>query len=120
MLEIIQDENRAIIISSHILSDVEKIMNRAVILKKGRIICNCDFDELLERYIRVRINTKGEKLPDNLPFTDIVDSIQHDGHLVLTIRNTPEETIENLLQTLKCEVEIQPMSLEDIYRIEVS
>ena len=91
-----------------------------MILKKGRIVCDCGFDELLEKYSRVRINTAGGKLPGNLPFTDIVDSVQYDGHLVLTIRDAQKETIENLSQILKCEVEIQPMSLEDIYRIEVS
>ncbi|MBN2182196.1 MAG: ABC transporter ATP-binding protein [Sedimentisphaerales bacterium] len=120
MLEIIQDETRAIIISSHILSDVEKIMNRTVIMKKGRIICDSDFDELLEKYCRIRISIGGGKLPENLPFTDIINSQQGDGQVIFTIRNTPKETIEQLAEKLKCEIEIQPLPFEEIYRIEVS
>lgn len=120
LLEIIQDEKRAIIISSHILSDVEKIINRTVIMRKGRIICDSGFDELLEKYYRIHISAAGGKLPDSMPFTNIINSQQSDGQAILTIRGTPKETIERLAETLKCEIEIKPLSLEEIYRIEVS
>ena len=120
LLEIIQDQSRTIIISSHILSDVEKIMNRTIIMKKGRIICDSGFDELLEKYCRVCINAAGGKLPESMPFKNIINSQQCDDQIILTIRETQKETIEQLAEALKCEIEIQPLSLDEIYRIEVS
>ncbi|MGB2808660.1 MAG: ABC transporter ATP-binding protein, partial [Sedimentisphaerales bacterium] len=56
LLQIIQTENRTIIISSHILSDVEKVVDHAVIMKEGRILLDSSFDELRERFSRVRIS----------------------------------------------------------------
>jgi len=46
LLQIIQDENHTIIISSHILSDVEKIIDHAIIMREGRILRDSSFDSL--------------------------------------------------------------------------
>ncbi len=50
LLELIQDENRTIVISSHILSDVEKVIDHVVIMEEGGIVLDCGFDDLRERY----------------------------------------------------------------------
>ncbi len=120
LLELIQDEKRTIIISSHILSDIEKVMDRTVIMKKGKILCDSGFDDLLEKYCRVRINAVNGKLPAQLPFANIIQSQRNDGQAILTICDTPRETIERQGESLKCDIDIQPLSLEEIYRIVVS
>jgi ABC-2 type transport system ATP-binding protein len=117
LLELIQDEKRTIIISSHILSDIEKIIDRAVFMKKGKIICDSSFDELLEKYCRVRLSAVNQKLPENLPFSNVIQSQRNDGQAILTIHDTPREVIEQQGEAMNCEVDIQPLSLEEIYRI---
>ncbi len=117
ILEMIQDEKRTIIISSHILSDIEKVIDRAVIMKKGQIICDSSFDDLLEKYCRVRLSAVGGKLPASLPFANIIQSQRSDGQALLTLRDTSPESIEQQGEALGCEVEVQPLSLEEIYRI---
>jgi ABC-2 type transport system ATP-binding protein len=72
LVQIIQDENRAIIISSHILSDVEKVIDHAVIMKEGRILVDCSFDQLRERFSRVRISSLSGPLPAALPFENVI------------------------------------------------
>ena len=117
LLELIQGEKRTIIISSHILSDVEKVMDRTVIMKHGRVLCDSGFDDLLEKYCRVHINAVSGKLPAQLPFDNIIKSQRNDGQAILTIHDTPREVLERQGESLKCKIEVQPLSLEEIYRI---
>lgn len=49
-LEFIQDENNSVFISSHIISDLEKICDYITFIHKGRIIFSRTKDELLESY----------------------------------------------------------------------
>jgi len=50
-LEFIQDENHAILISSHIISDLEKICDYICCIHQGRILLTAPKDELLESYV---------------------------------------------------------------------
>ncbi len=120
LLKIIQDGNRTIIISSHILSDVEKVIDHVVIMKQGRIITDCSFDELRERFSRVRVSSLGEKLPAELPFENVVQSRRSDGEAILTVCDSSQERILAQAKALNCWVEIEALPLEDIYRIAVS
>lgn len=49
-LEFIQDENKSIFMSSHILSDLEKVCDYICFIHKGQIIFTESKDELLENY----------------------------------------------------------------------
>jgi ABC-2 type transport system ATP-binding protein len=120
LLQIIQKENRTIIISSHILSDVEKVIDHVVIMKNGRILLDCGFDDLREQFARVRLSALGGELPAELPFTNVVCCQRSNGQAILTIQNVSPEILQQQGQGLKCQIEVQPLSLEDIYRIVVS
>ncbi len=119
LLQIIQDENRTIIISSHILSDVEKIIDHAVIMRAGRILRNCSFDELKEEFCRVRVTALGGELPAKLPFSDAIDHQRSNGQAVMTVKNASREQIEQTAENMNCRAEFQPLPLEDIYKIVV-
>jgi len=120
LLQIIQTENRTIIISSHILSDVEKVIDHTVIMKEGRILLDCSFDELRERFCRVRISALGGELPAELPFENILHCKRSDGQAVLTVQDCPREKLQEQAKSLNCWVEIETLPLEDIYKIVVS
>lgn len=49
-LDFIQDEEHAILVSSHITSDLEKVADYIVFIHKGRVIFSKPKDELLEDY----------------------------------------------------------------------
>lgn len=53
-LEFIQDEEHSILISSHILSDLEKICDYITFIHQGRIVFSENKDELLESYSIVK------------------------------------------------------------------
>lgn len=120
LLQIIQDENKTIIISSHILSDVEKVIDHVVIMKQGRILLDFGFDELRERFSRVRVSALSGELPRELPFANVVQCRRSNGEAILTLQDCSPEQLRQQAEGLNCRIDIQTLPLEDIYRIIVS
>lgn len=48
--EYVMDENKAILFSSHITSDLEKIADRIIFIHKGRLVLSVDHNELEEKW----------------------------------------------------------------------
>ena len=51
LLDFIQDERNSVLISSHILSDLEKACDYITFIHTGRVIFSEEKDELLEKYV---------------------------------------------------------------------
>ena len=120
LLQIIQDENRTIIISSHILSDVEKVIDHAIIMRKGSILRDCSFDILREEFVRFTLTSLNGQLPAELPFENAISCEKSGSRAIITVQNDSQENLEAKAKALNCEIEIRPLSLEEIYRIVVS
>ncbi len=120
LLHIIQDENRTIIISSHILSDVEKIIDRTLIMREGKILRDSSFDNLREEFLRVTLTSLNDKLSDDLPFGNIFNCERNDSKAVFTVQSISQQDLEAEAKALNCKIEIRPLSLEEIYKIVVS
>lgn len=56
--EFIQDESRSVLISSHILSDLEKICDYITFIHKGKVIISESKEELLEKYAVARCSNE--------------------------------------------------------------
>ncbi len=54
MLEIIQDEGKAVLFSTHITTDLERVADHVAILKQGRLVLAGAKDELLESWVLVK------------------------------------------------------------------
>lgn len=66
LLEFIQDETNSIFISSHIISDLEKICDYIAFIHKGKLIFNEPKDELYEKYAIVKCSEdEYNKIPKN-------------------------------------------------------
>lgn len=55
LLEVIQDENKSVLFSTHITEDVEKIADYVTYLIDGRIVLSVPKDELLEKWKTIHI-----------------------------------------------------------------
>ena len=55
-MDVIRDERRAILFSSHNTHDVEQISDVITFLDRGRIIDSCDKETFLERWRRVHLD----------------------------------------------------------------
>ncbi|OHB75191.1 MAG: hypothetical protein A2Z25_03805 [Planctomycetes bacterium RBG_16_55_9] len=113
-IEIIQKQDRTILFSSHILSDVERIADRVGILAAGKLVVDCPLEQLKQRVRKLRV-IFAESAPPDLYLTEIINRQTEGRELILTVANWNERK-QALLETFKpssC-TEI-PMSLEDIF-----
>jgi ABC-2 type transport system ATP-binding protein len=117
LLEMIQTPERTIIISSHILSDIEKVIDHALILDKGRLLRDCPLDDLREQFHKMRLTSLGGALPAQLPFANVIEKQQNGTQAVLTLASGAPclEELESLADSIHCHMEFIPLPLEDIY-----
>ena len=120
LLHLIQDQNRTIVISSHILSDVEKVIDHTLIMKAGSIVTDASFDALREKYSRVRLTALSGPLPESLDFANVLECQRNQSAATLTLADLTPEQIEAAATKINCQAEIQPLPLEDIYRVVVA
>lgn len=110
LLEIIQqeliDENKTVFISTHIISDLERIADYIVYLRNGEIIFNESRSALSEKY--KLINGSNDDLDDELEELLIYKEVRKTGYIGLTeFHQTFKELFGN-------KVEIKNPSIEEL------
>ncbi|UCE46234.1 MAG: ABC transporter ATP-binding protein [Phycisphaerales bacterium] len=114
VIDIIQQQGRTVLFSSHILSDVERVADRIGILATGRLVVDCALEQLKQRVQKLRVIFV-ESAPADLYLTEIINQQTNGREMVITVANWNEQK-QKILETFKPEscTEI-PMSLEDIF-----
>jgi ABC-2 type transport system ATP-binding protein len=109
-MDVLRDESRSILYSSHNTVDVERISDRITFLDRGRLVASSDKEEFLERWRRIEVQLpQGATLPE-LP--NIVGRVS-DGHFhTLTTDQFCEEQISQLAGAVRT---VHRMNLEEIF-----
>ena len=109
-MDVLRDEDRSILFSSHNTVDVERISDRIAFIDRGRLIDSSDKEDFLERWRRIQLQLPaGATLPDLPHLVSRVD----DGQFVTL---TTDRYSEDLLAFLGNGVrQVQRMSLEEIF-----
>jgi ABC-2 type transport system ATP-binding protein len=113
-IDLIQKTGRTILFSSHILSDVERLADRIGIIVAGRLVVDCELQELKNRVKKLQVLFAGEP-PEDLYLTEIVNRRTQGREMVLTVANwnAQKQAILDTFRPAGC-AEV-PMSLEDIF-----
>ena len=114
LVDIAADENRAIIFSSHIVSDMERVANQVWMLQNGELSYQGGLDELKESIARLTISSK-EDLPINLGLAHVVKQRVQGKQSWVTLKNWVPEQQEHIAQQLNADVHVEYLSLEDIF-----
>lgn len=115
LVEMIQSPDRTIIISSHILSDVEQVIDHALIMREGHLVRDCAFESLQEEFYRLII-TGSSDLPDPLPLPDML-SCKVSGRDADVVARHPEKDVIEAFETAHvARIEVRGLGLEDLYR----
>jgi ABC-2 type transport system ATP-binding protein len=114
MLYVTRQPNRTILFSSHLLSDVERVADRILVLDGGALRADCTvehFRERLRHYVLRFRNT-----PPSAPeIPGLLESFRTDRELAVTFANPPAN-LEAQLASLQPEsVERVEMTLEDAF-----
>jgi ABC-2 type transport system ATP-binding protein len=109
-MDVLRDESRSILFSSHNTVDVERISDRITFLDRGRLVASSDKDDFLECWRRIEVQlAPGASLPD-LPH---IVGRASDGHFhTLTTNKFGEEQIAQLGSAVR---NVQRMNLEEIF-----
>jgi ABC-2 type transport system ATP-binding protein len=119
LLDIIQKPERTILISSHIISDIEKVIDHVLILDRGRILRDTGFDELREEFSRVCLTSLNGPLPETLPFVGVLACERSGAEALLTLSGISRPALDSVADRIHCSVEILPLSFEEIYHLVV-
>ena len=109
-MDVLRDDSRSILFSSHNTVDVERISDRITFLDRGRIVASSDKEEFLERWRRIEVQLpQGGTLPE-LPH---IVGRASDGHFhTLTTNQFSDELVGRLGNSVR---NVQRMSLEEIF-----
>lgn len=114
MIDLIAEEGRTVLFSSHILTDVERVADRIAILDRGVLRVNAPLDDVKRRVRRYHALFEGEAPePPRLP--GLLRARRRRNELVLTVVDG-EGSVEPMCKGLGARsVEPEPLSLEDLF-----
>lgn len=114
MIDLIAEEGRTVLFSSHILTDVERVADRVAILDKGVLRVNAPLDDVKRRVRRYHVQFAGEA-PEPPAMTGLLRARRRRNELVLTVVDG-EGSVEPLCRELGARaVEMEPLNLEDLF-----
>jgi ABC-2 type transport system ATP-binding protein len=116
LLEIAADPDRAVIFSSHIVSDLERVANRIWIVKDGRLLWDGDTDTLKQSVRRLHIRAR-RPLPADLALPHVlsVRRAQDGLSATLAVRDITDEVIHAAALRLDAHIDSEGLGLEDIF-----
>jgi len=114
LIEVAADEQRAIIFSSHIVSDMERIANQVWMLQDGALSYQAGLDELKESVARVTIYAQ-QDLPAQLPCANILHARVQGKQATVVFKHWQPADQALIAQQLNAQLEVEFLSLEDIF-----
>lgn len=114
LVEIASDENRAVIFSTHIVSDVERVANQVWMLRDGTLDYQGDLDLLKESIVRLTI-PRADYINETVSLLpEIIKKREDQQHVQLTVKHWSPE-LEILFQSQVTGLRIEHLNLEDIF-----
>lgn len=116
VLQVLCEQRRTVLISSHTLADIHRLADRVGILAGGRLLVQRPTDELLTSTKRLRAVLREETQPRREPAGTIWQRVQGREWLLTVSDFAPEKVqqlrAENAVET----IEIQDVGLEELFK----
>jgi ABC-2 type transport system ATP-binding protein len=114
LFAIAESTARAVLFSSHIVSDLERAASKVWIVKDGRLHWQGEIDALKESVVRLQIRAR-KPLPSDLGVPDALTA-RVDGNVAqVTVASWQPASADALAQRLDAAVEVEPLALEEIF-----
>jgi ABC-2 type transport system ATP-binding protein len=113
LMDVLRDESRAILFSSHNTLDIEQISDRITFIDRGRIIASENKEAYLDRWRRLHLDVTEATRFDMVP--GVNDIVQH-GHSAVITTNAFTPDLEAQCRAAGITVhDVQRMTLEEIF-----
>ena len=116
LLEILREDEATILVSSHVLRDVEKIVDHVVCLDRGRVIADTALDDLKEDYSEWLVVANGADLPGRFdePFVRAQEIRGREARLVV---KHGAAGIDRFRAQHRVDVSARPLNLEEVFPV---
>jgi ABC-2 type transport system ATP-binding protein len=115
LLERLRDDGCTVVISSHLLDDVEKVVDWIVALDAGRITENSALDELQESFAEWTVTAPAGALPARFAEPFILAQQHRERAARLTVRTREPDAAETFAAKHRVEVTPRPLNLGEMF-----
>ena len=116
LLELLREDGATILVSSHVLRDVEKIVDWVICLDEGKVVTDSALDELKERYAEWHVVAHNGDLPANFSEPFVLSQDVSGRQARLLVREAAAE-LETFRAKYGVEVTGRPLNLEEIFPV---
>lgn len=114
LLDRFQSDDVTMIISSHLLYDIERIVDRIVCLEKGRIVADAGLDELKESFAEWMVVSRQGLLPQQYDARYVIEA-EGDRYQARLIVRASLTNLSEFRSRYSAEVIAHPLGLETIF-----
>ncbi|HBT76932.1 MAG TPA: hypothetical protein DEB39_08400 [Planctomycetaceae bacterium] len=121
ILDVVCDGNRTVVFSSHILADIERIVDRVAILTSGRLIIEGELDALKENVRRITLpkGAASEILPEKQDLFKVLRTQRDEERSKWVVVDFTPEKLAAFLQKFDIAdpetVEVEGLNLEELF-----
>ena len=113
LTDVMRDEGRSVLFSSHNTQDVEQISDRITFIDRGRIIDSMDKERFLDRWRRLRLEAP---FGVTLPALPGVIGVRQEGRMAIATTNAFNPGLPHAYEQTGARVQrIENMTLEEIF-----
>ena len=114
LLEMTRDQDRTVLFSTHITTDLERVADRVALLRDGRITCHDELDSLKDSIKRVRITAEHD-LPASFGVANSLRTEVSGRHAMVAVSEVPPTLASELEAQWQANVSVEDLSLEEIF-----
>lgn len=114
ILDIAQTENRTVLFSTHITTDLERVADRVAILRDGQIVFHDELDVLKDNVKRLRITAEHD-LPASFAVKGALRTEIEGRNALVAVADAGNGLLSELRSTWHAQIEVEDLSLEEIF-----
>jgi ABC-2 type transport system ATP-binding protein len=114
VIDIAADENRTVVLYTHLTSDLERVASDIVMLKSGTVSYCGPMDALKDSVKTLKLTSR-MRLPRKLDFPGILSCETDTNEALLTVQGVSPDLIRELEAVYNADIEVRDLNLEDIF-----
>jgi ABC-2 type transport system ATP-binding protein len=114
IVEVAAGGDRAVVLSSHIISDIERLASKIWIIKDGKLYWRGDFDELKDSVVRIHIRRPGT-IPAGATIPNAIKVDIGADYATAVVHDWNENLESEIAELTGTRLEVESLTLEDIF-----
>jgi ABC-2 type transport system ATP-binding protein len=115
LIDLVREDGSTILISSHILQDVEKIVDWVICLDRGELTASASLDELQETYAEWVLTSAAGALPARFAEPWVLKQRSEGVRAHLAVRSPAPDAAQRFAELYEAEVAVRPLNLEQLF-----